>query len=163
MSAPSPRAVPPTRKQFSLVLILALAASFFGGCESGRAALQSLDGKPLRTEGKILLVNYWAEWCAPCREEIPELNAFYREHSDKVLVLGINFDQLPAEQVQQQADKFAIEFPLLAEAPAGRWGQAMPQVLPSTFIIDASGQWRRTLVGPQTAQSLAEAVAQVQN
>ncbi|WOX06287.1 TlpA family protein disulfide reductase [Microbulbifer pacificus] len=124
--------------------------------------MQSIDGKSLHTEGKILLVNYWAEWCAPCRLEIPELNAFYRAHGDKVMVLGINFDQLPAGQVKQQAEKFAIEFPLLANAPEGRWGQPVPQVLPSTFIIDASGQWRRTLVGPQTAESLAAAVAQVQ-
>lgn len=161
MPAPSLRAALPTHKH-ALLLVLSLVAMFAGGCESRRGGLQSLDGKTLRTEGKVLLVNYWAEWCAPCREEIPELNTFYREHGDRVLVLGINFDQLPAEQVQQQAEKFAIEFPLLAAAPEGRWGQPMPQVLPSTFIIDASGQWRRTLVGPQSAESLAEAVTQVQ-
>lgn len=162
MPAPNLRAAPPALNRFAPFMLLLLAVLVVGGCESRSGGLQSIDGNPLHTEGKILLVNYWAEWCAPCREEIPELNAFYRAHGDKVMVLGINFDQLPAEQVQQQAEKFAIEFPLLATAPEGRWGQPMPQVLPSTFIIDASGEWRRTLVGPQTAESLAEAVAQVQ-
>ncbi|WP_081847846.1 TlpA disulfide reductase family protein [Microbulbifer sp. HZ11] len=139
----------------ALLLLIALA---IGGCESRSGGLTALNGDRLETGGKVLLVNYWAEWCAPCREEIPELNDFYREHGEQVLVLGINFDQPPAEEVQRQAEKFGIAFPLLAAAPEGRWGQAVPQVLPSTFIIDRNGQWRRTLVGPQTATSLQEAI-----
>ncbi|WP_226702482.1 TlpA family protein disulfide reductase [Microbulbifer elongatus] len=161
MPAVNLQAARPAPERFALFLALLVAAVLAGGCENHGSGLQSLEGKPLRTEGKVLLVNYWAEWCAPCREEIPELNTFYREHRERVLVLGINFDQLPAEQVKQQAGKFGIEFPLLAAAPEGRWGQPMPQVLPSTLIIDSNGQWRRTLVGPQTAESLAEAVAAV--
>ena len=146
--------------EFPVTAVLLLVGLLItGGCEPRGAGLQSLDGKHLDTDGKILLVNYWAEWCAPCREEIPELNAFYHEHRDGVLVLGINFDQLPAEQVTEQARKFGIEFPLLANAPEGRWGQTVPQVLPSTFLIDASGQWRRTLIGPQSRESLTEAVS----
>ncbi|WP_158681513.1 TlpA family protein disulfide reductase [Microbulbifer pacificus] len=157
------RAAPQILKPAARRVALLCIAICCGGCDGVDGGLQSLNGEPLSTDGKILLVNYWAEWCAPCREEIPELNAFYREHGEKVLVLGVNFDQLPAEQVRLQADRFAIEFPLLAAAPEGRWGQPIPQVLPSTFIIDTTGHWRRTLVGPQTAESLAAAVAEVQD
>lgn len=138
-----------------LLMLIALAIS---GCGAGDRGLTALNGERLETRGKVLLVNYWAEWCAPCREEIPELNDFYREHGEQVLVLGINFDQPPAAEVQRQADRFGIAFPLLGAAPEGRWGQAVPQVLPSTFIIDRNGQWQRTLVGPQTAASLQEAI-----
>lgn len=162
MPAPNLQAAPRALERFPSLILILLSALLAVGCES-RSGLQSLDGKPLPTGGRVLLVNYWAEWCAPCREEIPELNAFYREHKADVLVLGINFDQLPPEQVAQQAEKFAIEFPLLAAAPEGRWGQAVPQVLPSTFIIDTSGQWQRTLVGPQTSASLAAAVAAIKD
>ncbi|WP_299591823.1 TlpA disulfide reductase family protein [uncultured Microbulbifer sp.] len=155
------RAAPQTPERRGAVWLLSLILLLVAGCGPAPGGLQSLDGKPLRTGGKILVVNYWAEWCAPCREEIPELNTFYKAHKADVLVLGINFDQLPAEQVQHQADNFGIEFPLLATAPEGRWGQPMPQVLPSTLIIDRRGQWRRTLVGPQSAESLAAAVAAI--
>ena len=190
MPAANPQAARPAPDRPGFFLLLILAVLLMGGCENRQGGLQTLDGETLETGGKILVVNYWAEWCAPCREEIPELNAFYREHRQRVLVLGdflsewcapcreeipelnafyrehrqrvlvlgINFDQLPAEQVRQQAGKFGIEFPLLAAAPEGRWGQPMPQVLPSTLIIDSTGQWRRTLVGPQSAESLAEVV-----
>ncbi|MCK7595757.1 TlpA family protein disulfide reductase [Microbulbifer sp. CAU 1566] len=161
MPAPNRQVVPRTPERRLLACLLSFSALLFLGCEGSSGGLRSLDGERLDTEGKILLVNYWAEWCAPCREEIPELNAFYQAHKDDVLVLGINFDQLPAEQVAEQARKFGIAFPLLASAPEGRWGQTVPQVLPSTFIIDASGQWQRTLVGPQTSASLADAVASV--
>ncbi len=106
----------------------------------------------------MMLVNYWAEWCTPCREEIPELNTFQRNNREQVLVLGINFDQLPPEQVRAQADKMGIEFPVLAREPAQRWGQPRPQVLPSTLIIDGEGNWLGTLVGPQSEDSLREAV-----
>ncbi|MBN8431061.1 TlpA family protein disulfide reductase [Microbulbifer salipaludis] len=137
---------------------MSLILLFASGCEQRAGGLQSLEGGTLPTEGRILLVNYWAEWCAPCREEIPELNRFYQEHKADVLVLGINFDRLPVEQVRRQAERFGIEFPLLAGAPADHWGQPVPQVLPSTLIIDANGQWQGTLVGPQTAETLAEAI-----
>ncbi|MFV8781927.1 TlpA family protein disulfide reductase [Microbulbifer sp. SA54] len=140
---------------------LLLVAVTISGCDapSPKSQWRDLEGNTVETGGRVLVVNYWAEWCAPCREEIPELNAFYRQHAERVLVLGINFDQLPADQVRAQAEKFGIEFPVLASEPAERWGQPRPQVLPTTLFIDADGVWRRTLVGPQTAQSLQEALA----
>ncbi|WGL17817.1 TlpA disulfide reductase family protein [Microbulbifer bruguierae] len=161
MPAANLRVVPRVPEKFALLFALCLATLLAGGCEGRNGGLQTLEGDSLDTAGKVLVVNYWAEWCAPCREEIPELNAFYREQKGRAIVVGINFDQLTSEQVTEQARKFEIEFPLLAAAPPGRWGQAVPQVLPSTFIIDDRGQWRQTLVGPQSVASLAEAVAAV--
>lgn len=137
------------------LLWLAAATS---GCESDTESLADIHGKQLETDGRVLLVNYWAEWCAPCREEIPELNRFARE-SEGVLVLGVNYDQPPAEVTREQIKKLGIEFPVLSADPAARWGQARPTVLPSTFVIGIDGRWRATLVGPQTEESLHAAVA----
>ena len=74
-------------------------------------------------------------------------------------MVGVNYDQLPPETIVVQAQKLGIEFPLLLEDPAARWGQARPSVLPSTFIIGTDGRWRATLVGPQTLEDLRAAVA----
>lgn len=116
-------------------------------------------GEGIEPAGKTLLINYWAEWCKPCREEIPELNQLAAS-DDSVLVVGINYDQLPAETIGAQARELGIEFPVLASEPADRWGQPRPVVLPTTFIIGADGKWRRTLVGPQTVESLHAALQQ---
>ncbi|WP_323844896.1 TlpA disulfide reductase family protein [Microbulbifer magnicolonia] len=128
-------------------------------CSGGGDTLATVDGRAIETSDKILLVNYWAEWCKPCREEIPELNHFARD-GDNVQVIGINYDRLPAQTIRAQAEKLGIEFPVLAAEPAGRWGQSLPTVLPTTFVIGADGQWRRSLVGPQTVESLRAAVEQ---
>lgn len=128
------------------------------GCDSGAEPLADIDGNKIETDGRVLLVNYWAEWCAPCREEIPELNRFARE-AEGVLVLGVNYDQPPAEATRKQIKKLGIEFPVLSADPAARWEQARPTVLPSTFVIGVDGHWRATLVGPQTEESLHAAVA----
>ncbi|WP_346836960.1 TlpA disulfide reductase family protein [Microbulbifer sp. SAOS-129_SWC] len=126
------------------------------GCEHG-GGLSTIDGERVDISGKVLLINYWAEWCKPCREEVPELNRFARA-TDGVLVLGVNYDRPPAGMVAKQARKMGIEFPLLADDPAPRWKQPRPEVLPSTLVIGADGRWRETLVGPQTETSLTAAV-----
>ncbi|MFC6978926.1 TlpA family protein disulfide reductase [Microbulbifer taiwanensis] len=127
------------------------------GCDRSPDQLLAVDGKSVDISGKVLLVNYWAEWCKPCREEIPELNQVVRGRDD-LMVVGINYDQLPAERTAEQAKKMGIEFPVLIAEPAGRWGQEKPEVLPTTFIVGADGRWLRTLVGPQTVESLEAAV-----
>lgn len=143
------------RIRWAVYLLLAVAIS---GCERNAApAFRTVSGEAVETSGKILLVNYWAEWCKPCREEIPELNAFAAEHDD-VLVLGVNYDPLPVEEIAAQAERLGIEFPVLVDDPASRWQRPRPQVLPSTFVIGPDNRWRATLVGPQTADSLASAL-----
>ncbi|MCH9690633.1 MAG: TlpA family protein disulfide reductase [Gammaproteobacteria bacterium] len=129
-------------------------------CDTSQQTFEPIDlnGKKIETQGQLLLINYWAEWCAPCREEIPELNRFASEQQGKVVVVGVNYDQLPPLQVQAQAEKLGIAFASLPQDPAAHWGQTRPQVLPSTLLINASGHWQTTLIGPQTKQSLQAAI-----
>lgn len=146
-------------------LLLAVATSGCSESDSGLplrsgqdevAGLSDLDGRPIDTSGKVLLVNYWAEWCKPCREEIPELNRVAR--SEDIVVVGVNFDLPEARENRAQAQKMGIEFPLLLDEPIGRWGRPRPDVLPATFVIGADGRWRETLYGPQTLEKLEAAV-----
>lgn len=121
------------------------------------------DDDPLaRHAGRWLVVNYWAEWCAPCREEIPELNEFASKHHATTSVAAINFDGISGDALQQQAKALGIAFELMTTDPAqlGRWPK--PQVLPTTQIVDPDGKLVKTLVGPQTLDSLTKALEAAQ-
>lgn len=110
-------------------------------------------------EGRWLLINYWAEWCAPCRKEIPELNELHAHGADAgVTVLGVNFDGLRGESLTNLMDEMSVEFPVLVEDPGARWERDPPSVLPSTLVIDPDGNLHDVLVGPQTYEDLARAV-----
>ena len=106
-------------------------------------------------EGRWLVINYWAEWCAPCRKEIPELNRLAEElQAQQVTVLGVNFDALQGEELRTAAEQLGIRFTVLASDPAPRLGLAPSQVLPVTWLIDPQGRVREQLSGEQTAMGL---------
>lgn len=128
------------------------------GCSEPEVRLAEGDGTTWSAlEGRWLLINYWAEWCAPCREEIPELNRIHEE-ADGVTVLGVNFDGLQGEALASLMAEMDVRFPVLLDDPAARWEQSRPSVLPSTLVIDPDGELRDVLVGPQTYEDLARAV-----
>ena len=91
-------------------------------------------------EGRPIVLNYWAEWCAPCRLEIPELNVLHREGlTTGPVVLGVNYDGITGKELTQLSEKMNIEFPVLAVDPIGRWDYQPPTVLPATVIIGSEG------------------------
>ena len=141
------------RRCAPLALLLALA---LGGCGHGEAP--GTGGAALRQPGQWLLVNYWAEWCKPCLEEIPELTAFAARHAADVGVVLVNFDGVSGEALQQQARALGIPPALLLDRdPGAELGLARPQALPSTFVIGPDGAERPVLLGPQTVASLEAA------
>ncbi|MFK8051237.1 MAG: TlpA family protein disulfide reductase [Halioglobus sp.] len=107
--------------------------------------------------GQWLVINYWAKWCKPCIKEIPELNEFDSKF-DYVSVLGVNYDGAVGEDLAQQIRDFSIEFPVLEEDPATELGTRRPTVLPTTLIVNPSGELRETLLGPQSVGTLTKAI-----
>lgn len=107
-------------------------------------------------EGQWLVVNFWAEWCAPCREEIPELNHLHSETGQQVL--GVNFDRPELAELQRQIKALDVQFPVVFSETKHRMKQLTPQVLPTTYVFDQQGQLLKTLVGPQTRQSILAAM-----
>ena len=130
-------------------LILAGCAEDIGVDQYGRKVAVE------RLEGQWLVINYWAQWCAPCRTEIPELNALDVQLKEQsVQVLGVNFDGLQGEKLSQAAQDMGITFTVLAQDPAERYQLPRAAVLPVTYIVDAQGRVRERLLGEQTAAGL---------
>tara|TARA_B110000971_G_C19846067_1_gene424874 strand:+ start:225 stop:689 length:465 start_codon:yes stop_codon:yes gene_type:complete len=133
-----------------------LLAVILVGC-SGDTGYRLIDGSShsfSNSEGKYTLVNYWAEWCRPCRVEVPELNELAAEHAGQLTILAVNFDSEQGPELLAQLQKIGIEFPSLATDPRGEWGLERPQVLPETLIINSDGELVQRLIGPQTLESL---------
>jgi thiol-disulfide isomerase/thioredoxin len=123
--------------------------------------LLGLDGRPHRLSGyrgKVVLVNFWATWCMPCREEIPHLNTLYTELQPAgVEILGIATDVEGEEKVRPFAEELAILYPVLLdpeEVSAAIFG-GIPGY-PSTFILDTEGLLYSSYLGAQPPEILRE-------
>jgi thiol-disulfide isomerase/thioredoxin len=106
-----------------------------------------------KLNGNWIVVNYWADWCAPCIKEIPELNEFADENNDAV-VYTFNFDQLEEDDLKPIAKKFNIEVPSLLTHPRDIWGISTPPAVPATFFINPNGEIALSLFRPQTKDEL---------
>ncbi|KPY49050.1 MULTISPECIES: TlpA disulfide reductase family protein [Pseudomonas syringae group] len=110
-----------------------------------------------RIKGHWLVVNYWAEWCGPCRTEVPEFNALSEQLKDKkVAVLGVNFDNLQGDELKNAANALGIKFTVLAQDPAEQYSLPPSEALPVTYIIDDKGKMREQLLGEQSAATVIQ-------
>lgn len=109
-------------------------------------------------KNKVIVVNYFAEWCAPCLREIPELNEFYRQLPDDVVLFAVSYDSLDRQTLLEIKEKYQIEFPVIDKIekpfPFDR-----PQYLPATFLIKRNGEYAGQLLGEQTVTGLNEAIS----
>ncbi|MBI2760566.1 MAG: TlpA family protein disulfide reductase [Chloroflexi bacterium] len=110
--------------------------------------LRSLDGQTMRLSelrGRIVVVNFWATWCGPCRGEMPELQWVYERNKDRDLViLGVNVEGLAPEDARRAAQDFrdwlGITFPIVLDSPNGDvFHQYRLYGLPDSFIVDGEG------------------------
>ncbi|HUL18787.1 MAG TPA: TlpA disulfide reductase family protein [Steroidobacteraceae bacterium] len=125
------------------------AATATVGSPAPPLIVTQLDGREFdlaRERGKVVVVNYWASWCSPCRAEMPALDRFYQRHREQGLVLlGLSVDE--AHERAQVADimkKFSYPAALAAGARVNGFGPAL--AVPMTFVIDARGVVRARLV-----------------
>ena len=139
-----------------LVWALALpAAAPAGGVEF---ALPDLDGREHRLadyRGKWVLVNYWATWCPPCLEEMPELEIFHDAHKDEdAVVLGINTEGLPVERLRAFVEAQFVSYPILLERPGAHGAFGPVHAMPTSYLIDPQGEVVAKQVGTVTAEAL---------
>ncbi|UEG62803.1 TlpA family protein disulfide reductase [Stutzerimonas chloritidismutans] len=135
-------------------LLLLLSCLLLSACEKDWGLDQhGEEVTAAQLQGQWLLINYWAEWCGPCRTEIPELNAL-SETERGLAVLGVNFDELRGEELAQAAKALGIDFRVLSDDPAERLQLPRSEVLPVTYLVDDQGKVRERLVGEQTAEGI---------
>lgn len=124
-------------------------------------SLTDLNGEPVHTanyKGKIVLVNFWAAWCVPCRKEIPDFVRLQEKYPDKVQIIGISLDD-SASELRNFYKTQRINYPIvqgdlkIADAYGGILG------LPTTYIIDKEGRIRGHQVGSTNFDKLEQQIA----
>jgi thiol-disulfide isomerase/thioredoxin len=145
------------RVEFLAVIRTSLIAILLSGCSVDYGTDQHGQKVPAtRVEGQWLVVNYWADWCPPCRKEVPELNLLAEQQKNQgVEVFAVNYDGLQGEDLQNAIREFDFRFTVLTEDPAARLKLPRSDGLPVTFIVDPQGRLREQLLGEQTAAGLA--------
>jgi thiol-disulfide isomerase/thioredoxin len=146
-----------------LAFVFLLLLNTTGMAEPVDYSLPDLQGKEHSLadyRGKWVVVNYWATWCPPCQEEIPDLVDFHDRHKEHdAVVIGINFEDIGEEQLATFVDSFMITYPILRSEPLAVTPLGDIPGLPTTFIIAPDGSPVARQVGPITGKQLDEYIA----
>jgi thiol-disulfide isomerase/thioredoxin len=114
-------------------------------------ALKNLTGKTVRLEsykGKVVLINFWATWCAPCQSEMPELVKLQKKYGARGLqILGVTYEPEKLTAVNRVARKFRINYPLLFGSEEISRLYRIEEVLPVTIIVDREGNIQNQILG----------------
>jgi thiol-disulfide isomerase/thioredoxin len=123
--------------------------------------LEDLSGKPVSLDdysGKVVLVNLWATWCPPCREEMPTLQTFYEKYkSDGFVLVAINQEET-REVVQPFVDQYGLTFPVWLDLDYLAERKFNTENLPSSFVINREGRVRLMWLGGISKQNLEKYV-----
>lgn len=112
--------------------------------------VNDLNGDPVSSAAlrrKVVLVNFWATWCPPCQEEIPEMMELQKEYQGKLQIIGVSMDDPPEEHVKEFAEKIGMNYPIVmgSDGISEEYG-GIPD-LPTTFVVDPEGRVVQKHVG----------------
>jgi thiol-disulfide isomerase/thioredoxin len=143
-------------KKFALLLLLAVLPVQaqelrpWPGVITPALALSDLEGKPHRLadyRGKVVLVNFWATWCVPCREEMPSIERLRTSLDGRpFVVLAVNLAE-PESRIRKFLEAVPVSFPVLLDKNAQAAKAWQARVLPATFIVGPDGVVRYQYFG----------------
>ncbi len=133
-----------------------------GGTAAPEFEVETLAGEPVALSdlrGQVVLVNFWATWCPPCRVEMPGFQNVYEEYRDEgFTILGLSTDVGGDRVVREFIDERGITFPVAYATPASRHAFGGVSALPMSFLIDRQGRIRHTVRGIFAQPALEQAV-----
>jgi peroxiredoxin len=121
--------------------------------------LETLDGQTMTLsdlQAQVLVINFWASWCPPCRAEMPAIQQVYERYRDQgLVVLAVNLQEKDA-QVAAFTDRQGLTFPILMDRDGSIFDRYRVMALPSTFFVDRGGVIQDVAVGGPLSQAFIE-------
>lgn len=129
------------------------------GIKKGQIApdftLNTLSGEAItlsELRGKKVILNFWATWCPPCKEEMPHLQEYYEEYAEEdnveIIAVNLTYTDGSMDKVQQFVDSFELTFPIPLMDVEGINQTYQILTIPSTFMIDTEGRIQNNILGP---------------
>ena len=116
------------------------------------------------TKGKYLVINFWASWCTPCLKEIPAFVEFYKENSGHVEILGLDFEPVNIEVINEFVERFSINYPIILyshinDTEFNKFGEIVG--MPTTIIYSPEGELLQTFMGEITVEDLNKYISPI--
>jgi peroxiredoxin len=131
------------------------------GIDAGMVApnfiLKNLAGEEVSLKdyrGKKVMVNFWATWCPPCKEEMPAMEKFYKKNSKEVEILAVNLD--PQNNVKGFVEEKGLTFPILLDEEGSTQQTYSVISIPTTLILDEQGLILKKHIGSMTFEQMQE-------
>ncbi|HEK9102074.1 TlpA family protein disulfide reductase [Bacillus pfraonensis] len=142
------------------------------GIEVGKVApdfeLSKSDGTRVKLsdlKGKKVILNFWATWCGPCQQEMPDMEAFYKKHKDDVEILAVNYTVSEGANGEEKVKKFAeekgITFPVLLDKDITVTTTYKVITIPTSYFVDTKGVIQDKFIGPMTQKEMEKRVAKL--
>lgn len=113
--------------------------------------LTDLSGKAVQLsdfDGRMIILNFWATWCGPCRDEIPFFVEMVKKHKDEGLtIIGVSMDMVGADAIKSFTDRYNVNYPILLNDNQVNYTYGGIQAIPTTFIINKNGKVVNRFIG----------------
>ncbi|GGE62601.1 peroxiredoxin family protein [Priestia taiwanensis] len=149
------------------VLLTIPNASIYAGVQSAQDfELKTIEGKSIQLSdyrGKNVIVNFWAHWCPPCKEEIPVLQKFYEEREENFVLLTVSPMERAAdvEKMKSFVTQYNMTFPVLIDMKGEVSNSYRVLTIPTTFFINPNGDIVHKQIGPLSSEQLYNIVHQM--
>ncbi|MBP1949626.1 peroxiredoxin family protein [Virgibacillus litoralis] len=139
------------------------------GLEEGQIApdfeLKTLEGETVKLSdfrGERVLVNFWATWCPPCREEMPDMQKFYENKDLEILAVNLTETENSKEDVTEFVEDFELTFPILMDENSDVANAYKVRAYPTSYMIDSNGRIQFIAMGAMNYEMMVEELAKME-